>query len=680
LLLSINVSAAGSGSIFTTRSDCGSAIQDANHYAVGEHVYTHTQGFDPGTYAWSITGNPGGSSADPSIVVASGTVVIDSSGIACINGYRVQPDDRGEYKVAVGNKFDNYRVDGLESNKTASTTFTRTYDWDITKSASDDALDLFSGDGSTVTYTIDVTKSIESDVYTVEGDIILHNNEVYSTTGLTAIDCIQIDDGNGWEDLSCTTVDTGVIVVANGTVNIPYSFTVTPQDGASYRNKAIIILDGYEVADGAAEVYAPFSFPTTPTSEVNAQATVTDSNGMEWSFSDSGSETYDTTFTCANAGVNTNTVALTSEALEKSASADVAVTCYDLAVEKTASTSLTRTSAWTVSKTASASNLTLATGEAYDVTYTVTVGTSTTDSDWAAAGAITVHNPAPIDATLNSVSDATDDAIVGAVDCDVEFPYVLAAGADLVCAYTMDLTSAAARTNTASATLQNHQDDAAQGTTDFSGDAAISFAQADVTLVDEEAVVTDSLQGTLGTVSGAQTFTYTRTIIQSVCGEYVVSNTATVTGSDTGAQASSAWDVAVHVPCNNGCTLTQGYWKTHTEASKHYDDTWASVGGSNAAFFLSGKTYAQVMTTPPAGNAYYQLAHQYIAAKLNSQNGATLPPNVQTAFNSATSLLSSTTPTQAAGLKGGAKNTWTTLAGTLASFNEGTTGPGHCSE
>lgn len=57
------------------------------------------------------------------------------------------------------------------------------------------------------------------------------------------------------------------------------------------------------------------------------------------------------------------------------------------------------------------------------------------------------------------------------------------------------------------------------------------------------------------------------------------------------------------------CVRTQGYWKNHLSEWKcfKYDK-----------FYYSKQTYYKVLTTPPkGGNAYYILAHQYIAAKLN---------------------------------------------------------------
>ena len=66
-------------------------------------------------------------------------------------------------------------------------------------------------------------------------------------------------------------------------------------------------------------------------------------------------------------------------------------------------------------------------------------------------------------------------------------------------------------------------------------------------------------------------------------------------------------------------------------------------------FFKSGKSYYGVLWTSPYGNAYYTLAHHYIAAKLNFESGAD-PTPVQTTFNTATSLLELYHPWQIAQL------------------------------
>lgn len=100
------------GSIWTTRDDCGDEIQDVNSYAIGEKVFINGKNFCQGNYNWSITGQPGGASEDPGIVVALGSKVVDTAaGLFCFEAYTIQADDGGEYKVLFGGKHDNYRVD-----------------------------------------------------------------------------------------------------------------------------------------------------------------------------------------------------------------------------------------------------------------------------------------------------------------------------------------------------------------------------------------------------------------------------------------------------------------------------------------------------------------------------------------------------------------------------------------
>jgi hypothetical protein len=112
------------------------------------------------------------------------------------------------------------------------------------------------------------------------------------------------------------------------------------------------------------------------------------------------------------------------------------------------------------------------------------------------------------------------------------------------------------------------------------------------------------------------------------------------------------------------------------------DETWALLpNAENTTFFLSGQTYFEVLWTSPGGNAYYVLAHQYIAAELNVLAGAD-DSAIATAFAQATPLFETYTPAQIKALKGNnaIRQQFITLAGTLGSYNEGLIGPGHCDE
>lgn len=132
-----------------------------------------------------------------------------------------------------------------------------------------------------------------------------------------------------------------------------------------------------------------------------------------------------------------------------------------------------------------------------------------------------------------------------------------------------------------------------------------------------------------------------------------------------------------------GCTYTLGYWKTHSKAGPApYDPTWALLPGGleqNTIFFLSGKTWLAVFNTAPAGNAYYQLSQQYMAAKLNVLGGAD-PTAAAAAIAAAEALFNTYTPAQVAALpkNSAVRAQFIALSGTLDSYNNGIIGPGHC--
>jgi hypothetical protein len=180
----------------------------------------------------------------------------------------------------------------------------------------------------------------------------------------------------------------------------------------------------------------------------------------------------------------------------------------------------------------------------------------------------------------------------------------------------------------------------------------------------------------------SQTFNYTRDITAHSCDPFDVENTAEVWNSIVLDSASVT--ILVNVACDQGCTLTQGYWKTHSEfGPAPYDNTWALLpNGASTTFFLSGTSWFNVFWTAPAGNVYYQLAHQYMAAVLNKLNGASSTSAVDAAITAAEGFFNTYTPAQAGALgkTSAARTNALAWAGTLGSYNEGAIGPGHCDE
>ena len=580
----------------------------------------------------------------------------------------------------------------LLADKTAVGHFERTFHWTIEKTVTPNKWDLFTGDTGTSQYTITVTKDEGTDAYYVEGQICVTNGGAVATENLTIVDHVQYKVGSGqYQELigASQTITPAQIPAYTGPVCYPYKIAFTPMAGASYRNVATITITNHSGSLGIPKGPEPkvgFSLPDDPDVLVNDTINVDDTNGGSWEFNDDGSVSYNETFTCdGDEGKHDNTA--TIEETGQSDDASVTVNCYALEVTKDAETSFTRTYNWTIDKSADQSELTLSTGQQFTVNYSVTVDATYTDSDWAVNGNIYISNPAPMDAVLTDVSDIVSPDIVASVDCP---SLTVPAGGILTCSYSADLVDASTRTNTATATLQNTP----SGTTDFSGSADVDFSAATITEVDEVVDVTDDQYwtGLLAQAYGPETpltMSYSMDVgPYEDCGLHEFTNTATFETNDTGTKGSDSWTVIVNIPCGCGCTLTQGYWKTHSEfGPAPYDDTWALLPGGlgpNTIFFLSSQSWYEVFWTPPAGNAYYNLAHQYMAASLNQLNGASVPGEVQDALNTATGLFETYTPDEIAALKGKSgkelRSQFLELATILDNYNNGYIGPGHCSE
>jgi hypothetical protein len=579
--------------------------------------------------------------------------------------------------------------------------WTVTYGWTIDKSVTPATWDLFKGDSGTSKYTITVTKDSGTQEAWVDGQICVTNGGAVATENLAITAVLQDGYGPPNDFLTSAPVDvSGNPVLDPGEtgcydyhVNIPITGGAYPQPhaGGTYKVTADVTITNHSGHLG--EPFGPSPsdtavFISAPTL-VNDTINVDDTNGGSWEFSASGSESYEKTFSCdADEGKHKNIATIRETGLSDDAT--VTVNCYALKVTKDASASFKRTYNWTIDKWADQSALTLATGEQFLVNYSVKVDATYVDSDWAVNGTIKVKNPAPIAATINGVADVVSPDIAATVDCGVEFPYTLAASGTLECSYSAKLPDASSRTNTATATLQNYDYDyemnaTADGTTDFSGTADVDFGNATINHVDECIDVSDTFAGALGTVCYSdlpKTFTYSRWIgPYSVCGDYTVENTASFVTNDTGTTGSDSWTVNINVPCAGGCSLTPGYWKTHSSyGPAPYDDNWALLpDGADTTFFLSSQSwYGVLWTNPSGGNAYYILAHAYIAAKLNILNGAASTPAVDSALAWADTFFGTYAPS--AKLSKTVRADAISYASLLDQYNNGYIGPGHCSE
>lgn len=574
-------------------------------------------------------------------------------------------------------------------SKTANPTYTRTFAWEIEKSVTPAEWDLFTGDSGTSEYTVEVTKDAGTDSnWAVNGSIIIENNTPFAATIESVTDVIS--GGIGSVTPNCG-VTFPYVLAAGGELVCTYSASLPNTE--SRLNTATVTTSGI-VGGGVAMVGINFGAPTTLVyDEINVDDTYAGDLG---SFSDSDSVSYSRTFACGkDEGTHGNTATILET--EQSDSASVDVNCYELAVTKDADTSFTRTWEWTIGKSADQTDLLLSDGQLFQVNYEVTVDATSTDSDHAVTGNISVNNPAPIAATINSVSDIVSPAIAATVSCGVTFPYPLAAGGTLNCTYSADLPDATARTNTATATLQNYDYDSegvgtASGTTDFSSlPVNVTFGDTPDEEIDECVDVNDTNVGFLGTVCASdapETFSYSLWFganpdadVVLECGENTHPNIADFETNDTTSTGSDTWTLNTDVACGFGCTLTPGYWKTHSAyGPAPYDDTWALlIFDEDTPFFFSLKSYYHVLWTPPqGGNPYYILAHAYIATELNILNGASTTPEVDDVMDDAYWFFWLNAPTDKLTKAERAEVIY--WAYILDQYNNGYIGPGHCSE
>ena len=92
-------------------------------------------------------------------------------------------------------------------------------------------------------------------------------------------------------------------------------------------------------------------------------------------------------------------------------------------------------------------------------------------------------------------------------------------------------------------------------------------------------------------------------------------------------------------------------------------------------FFNAPETHDQILVAGVGSGPYYRLARAYIAAELNSINGASFPDDMARAFEEATVLFLAADPAQ---LEAAAAARFEALANVLDDFSAGVAGPGSC--
>jgi hypothetical protein len=219
----------------------------------------------------------------------------------------------------------------LSAYVTATACWTRTFSWTIEKFVEPDYWEFYPGGSGTSTYTITVTKDEGTDAYFINGTVSVTNGGERATEDLTIT--IELRDGvSPPNDLIATAsvdVSSNPVLDPGETGEYPYTITIPSGDvhtGGTYKITAKVTITNHSGYPGEPFGPSPSNTTTLPSSPtlINNEIHVYDNGGL-WTFSSSGSVTYDKIFTCKDKGENVNTATILETG--QSASVTVTVTC-----------------------------------------------------------------------------------------------------------------------------------------------------------------------------------------------------------------------------------------------------------------------------------------------------------------------------------------------------------------
>ncbi len=131
----------------------------------------------------------------------------------------------------------------------------------------------------------------------------------------------------------------------------------------------------------------------------------------------------------------------------------------------------------------------------------------------------------------------------------------------------------------------------------------------------------------------------------------------------------------------NNCTFTQGYWKTHGAGACHSGNNanaWPVSSLTLGNVVYSAAQLCSILNTPAGGNGLLSLAHQLIAAKLNIAYGASSAAILATITAADAQIGNLVIPPVGGGYL--APGSTSSKTNALDQWNNGVTGPGHCTE
>lgn len=178
---------------------------------------------------------------------------------------------------------------GLSANKSAMGYWNRktVYDWSVSKTllsptpvGTPAAIPLGPGVSVDMVYRLSFTKAFAGEAFTagVKGSICVRNEGGSATQNLRIVDVVHMSM-NGGETYVPHTAPVDLDVSAYPTLGpgeehcYPYNISMSPTEGATYRNVATITADNFDAVEGG----YPFVMPATPDNQfVDAYADITD--------------------------------------------------------------------------------------------------------------------------------------------------------------------------------------------------------------------------------------------------------------------------------------------------------------------------------------------------------------------------------------------------------------------
>ncbi len=487
---------------------------------------------------------------------------------------------------------------------------------------------------------------------------------------------------------------TGVLALAASSTATCH-YTGMPTDPSSEVNTVTVNLNSIDFIDAVSVVF-------TLDRTLDASATVTDpSLGFSQIVTSSGLQSFTEYHNCptdqANytdgidrSYVDINIATLAgSDGFTSEAVAHNAVTCYAPVVSTSVETSWKRDWTWGIDKAGSEATVgPILPNQAFLVDTIVTANAYNADSDFQIWGTIWISNPHPgANLLMVNVVSLVSPGIAAEVSCPT---LTVPAGGSISCTYRSALPNANSTSNTAAVSM-NYGAPAS-----FSNIPAtpVTFSVVPTVETDECVTVFDNPYGPL--FSGLQVCatggdgmfatTYTVDVGREICGPYTYHNEASFETNDNREAGSAVWDVHVAITCSTTCTLSPDYWKAHTiyGPAARPNTTWASVGGPDAPFFLSGQTWYEMLWTSAGGSEYNNLAQQYITARLNTlqhaPNGVVPPPDATQALDDAERFFAQYTLAQSQFLSEDVRSAAVRSANILAQFNNGLLGAPPCDE